>query len=164
MPAWEGDSKMETKNIAFPCTSFWRLRIPRFHSVLPSRLKRSTNGAQESSDSSGPCGFAETIIQLGSNNHVMELIGRASGAGGKPCLGGLRVPSLTGIERAESQFASVQLGLTGAFYVESVPRRSSTMPHGRLAPSLGRRLRPFFTLTRPCPATLVSRPNSAPTG
>jgi hypothetical protein len=163
MPAWEGDSKMETKNIAFPCTSFWRLRIPRFHSVLPSRLKRSTNGAQESSDSSGPFGFAETILQLGSNNHVMELIGRASGAGGKPCLGGLRVPSLTGIERAESQFASVQLGLTGAFYVESVPPIEHHAPR-KAGAVTRRRLRPFFTLTRPCPATLVSRPNSAPTG
>jgi hypothetical protein len=44
-PAWEYDSKLETKSIAFPGTSFWRMRIPRFHSVLPSRLKRSTNGA-----------------------------------------------------------------------------------------------------------------------
>ena len=34
-PAWEDDSKLETKNIAFPHTSFWRLRIPGFHSVLP---------------------------------------------------------------------------------------------------------------------------------
>ena len=46
-PAWEDDSKLETKNIAFPGTSFWRLRIPRFHSVLSSRLKRSTNGAHQ---------------------------------------------------------------------------------------------------------------------
>jgi len=45
-PAWEDDSKLETKNIAFPGTSFWRLRIPRFHSVLSSPIKRSTNGAQ----------------------------------------------------------------------------------------------------------------------
>jgi hypothetical protein len=44
-PAWEGDGKWETKNVAFPCTSFWRLGIPRFHSVLCSRHKRSTNGA-----------------------------------------------------------------------------------------------------------------------
>ncbi len=46
-PAWEYDSKLETKNIAFPGTSFWRLRIPRFHSGLSSRLKRSTNGAHK---------------------------------------------------------------------------------------------------------------------
>jgi len=48
-PFWEDDCKLETRNIAFPCTSFWRLRIPRFHSVLSSRRKRSTNGAQISS-------------------------------------------------------------------------------------------------------------------
>ena len=33
-PAWEDDSKLETKGIAFPGTSFWRLRTPSFHSVL----------------------------------------------------------------------------------------------------------------------------------
>jgi hypothetical protein len=46
-PAWEDDCKLETKNIAFPGTSFWRLRIPSFRPVLPSRIKRSTNGAHE---------------------------------------------------------------------------------------------------------------------
>src|SRR5580658_11100171 len=40
-PAWEYDCKLETKNIAFPGTSFWRLRIPSFHSVLSSWI----NGA-----------------------------------------------------------------------------------------------------------------------
>ena len=45
-PAWEDDCKWETKNIAFSGTSFWRLRIPRFHSVLSSGRKRSTNGAR----------------------------------------------------------------------------------------------------------------------
>ena len=43
----EYDCKLETKNIAFPGTSLWRLRIPRFHSVLCSLHKRSTNGAHE---------------------------------------------------------------------------------------------------------------------
>ena len=53
MPAWEDDSKLETKNIAFPCTSFWRLRIPRFHAVLPSPRKRSTRmGKSSPSESS----------------------------------------------------------------------------------------------------------------
>jgi len=43
VPAWEDDSKLETKNIAFPCTSFWRLRIPRFHSVLFMAQTEHTN-------------------------------------------------------------------------------------------------------------------------
>jgi hypothetical protein len=30
------DNELETKNIAFPGTSFWRLRIPSFHAVLSS--------------------------------------------------------------------------------------------------------------------------------
>ena len=47
-PVEEYDSKLETKNIAFLCTSFWRWKIPRFHSGLSSRLKRSTNGAHKS--------------------------------------------------------------------------------------------------------------------
>src|ERR1035438_10477296 len=45
-PAWEYDCKLETKSIAFPGTSFWRLRIPRFHSMLSSRIKRNTRQSE----------------------------------------------------------------------------------------------------------------------
>jgi hypothetical protein len=34
-PAWENDSKLKTQNIVFMESSFWRLRIPSFHSELP---------------------------------------------------------------------------------------------------------------------------------
>jgi hypothetical protein len=50
--------------------------------------------------------------------------------------------ALTGVERAKGQFSPVQLGLTHAFYVELVPPRPRKTPHGRLASSLGRHLRP----------------------
>jgi hypothetical protein len=37
------------KEHSVSCISFWRLRIPGFQSVRPSQIKRSTNGAHESS-------------------------------------------------------------------------------------------------------------------
>jgi hypothetical protein len=48
--------------------------------------------------------------------------------------------ALTGIERATSQFSSVQLGLTASFYVLFVRRQPCKPRHGRLASSLGRHL------------------------
>src|SRR5471030_2243900 len=69
--------------------------------------------------------------------------------------------ALTGIERANPQFIPVQLGLTGAFQVELVPRRPGNMPHGRLASSLGRHSRHVFTNQSPCYTALFFRSKGA---
>ena len=43
-PAWEYDSQLETKNIAFPGTSFWRLR--NYRRVFTLCSLHGSNGAQ----------------------------------------------------------------------------------------------------------------------
>jgi len=57
--------------------------------------------------------------------------------------------ALTGIERANSQSSSVQLGLTQSSYVLFVRRRPRRPRHGRLASSLGRHLHAAATVQRP---------------
>jgi len=57
-PAWEDDSELGTKNVAFPGTSFWRLRMPSFHPVFRPGSHRSTHGAQR------PVGYSNRLLLI----------------------------------------------------------------------------------------------------
>jgi len=79
-PAWEDGCKLETKNIAFLGTSFWRLRVPRFHPMLSSRLKRRANGAHETALTLPVrCRSDEALVGIGGRDFEVAFRWRMAG-------------------------------------------------------------------------------------